>query len=484
MEQRDFDKWLLEFGEVGQVQKLLHSVVEVAGLPGVKQGEMVLFESGQRGQVTTLKKDAIEVLVLARESVKAGVRVVRTGKRISVPVSESLLGHTVDVLGRMIYGDSVSNSEMVWRDVDVVPGGISTRKRINRMMSTGVILVDLMVPLGMGQRELIVGDRKTGKSNLLLQAAATQAKLGSVCVYAAIAKKKIEVKKIEAFLQEKEVWNSSVLVAASSQDSPGEIFLCPYTAMTIAEYFRDQGRDVLVIMDDMSAHAMFYREMSLVSRRFPGRDSYPGDIFYTHSKLLERAGNFVVDGKEVAITCLPVAETVQGDITGYIQTNLMSMTDGHIFFDGDLFFKGRRPAINAFVSVTRVGHQTQTILAREIGRSLMELLTSYERTQGFLKFGAELGESSRQILTIGDRLLGFFDQPIQSSVPYNLQLVSVALLITGMWNGKGLDKAMGVFDTKPEIGELINGIIKESDSMKKLTELVRKNADKLLKIYI
>jgi F-type H+-transporting ATPase subunit alpha len=474
-----FGKYLETYGEVGFAGKLFHSVVEVSGLPSVRSGEMVMFESGQLGQVAALKQGYVEVLALSKETIKVGTRVSRTGAMMSVPVGEKVLAHTVDVLGRVITGEELE-SQGEERPVDIVPSGIASRVKINKPMYTGVILVDLMIPLGMGQRELIVGDRKTGKSHLLLQAAVTQAKLGRVVIYAAIAKKKMEVKKIESFLKEKGVWGNSVVVAASSQDSPGEIFLCPYTAMTIAEYFRDKGRDVLLILDDMSAHAIFYRELSLISRKFPGRDSYPGDIFYVHSKLLERAGNFTVDGKQVSITCLPIAETVQGDITGYIQTNLMSMTDGHVFFDGELYFKGRRPAINPFVSVTRVGHQTQTNLAREAGRALLDLLSSFERTQSFLKFGAELGESSRQILTMGERTLTFFDQPIDVSVPYSLQLVLLALLISGMWGGKNLGKILEAYDKDKEFFKLVDSMVVESESLTALMDKVRRSADRIL----
>ncbi len=475
-----FEKLLEQFGEVGFVETLSHSIAKIKGLPEVRMGEMVMFESGQVGQVMALDSEMVEVLVLSKSAVKVGARVVRVGRTMTVSVGEQLLAHTLDALGRPIWGEPIDASKFEFRPIEMVPSGIVYRKKINKQMSTGVVLVDLMIPLGMGQRELVIGDRKTGKSNLLLQAAVYQARLGRICVYAAIAKKKSEIKRIEAFLQEKGVWGNSVVVATSAQDSAGEIFLCPYTAMSIAEYFRDKGRDVLVIFDDMTSHAQFYRELSLISGRFPGRDSYPGDIFHIHSRLLERGGNFLVDGKEASITCLPIAETVQGDITGYIQTNLMSMTDGHIFFDGELFFKGRRPAINPFVSVTRVGHQTQTSLAREAGRVLLDLLSGYERTQSFLKFGAELGESSRQILTMGDRVLAFFDQPTSKIVPYSMQLVLLAMLVSGMWNGKNLNKLLEAAEKDNTIMEAVDGMVESSDSMNKLIDQVRKSSEKLL----
>jgi F-type H+-transporting ATPase subunit alpha len=310
-----------------------------------------------------------------------------------------------------------------------------------------------------------------------------QAKSGAVCIYAAVGKKQSEIKRVESFLKEAKVWGQSVIVAASVQDSPGEIFCCPYTAMTVAEFFRDHGRDVLLVLDDMSTHAKFYRELSLLLRKFPGRDSYPGDIFHIHSKLLERAGNFRIGRRESSITCIPVAETIQGDITGYIQTNLMSMTDGHIYFDSELFVKGRRPAINPFISVTRVGHQTQTKLTREAGRILLDLLSSYERTQSFVRFGAELGESSRQILTMGDRVLMFFDQPMDRVLPLSVQLIALALLVSGMWNGRDLEKMLTAYEADASLTKLITEIVGNSGSVNELIDNVRASQDKLMGVF-
>ncbi len=476
----NFENFLDTFKEVGFVEKINQSTAEIRGLPDVHLGEMVIFETGQLGQISSLGGEFAEVLVLSKDLLKVGTRTARMGKMLLIPAGKELLGRTIDPLGKVIFGGAMNQLKMEMRQVDIVPSGIAKRKKINQPMHTGIAMVDLMVPLGMGQRELVMGDRKTGKSHLLLQSAVTQVKDGSVCVYAAIAKKKSEVKRIEAFMADQGILNNAVIVAASSQDSPGEIFLCPYSAMGIAEYFRDNGRNVLLVLDDLSTHAMFYRELSLISRKFPGRDSYPGDIFHIHSKLIERAGNFNVDGKEVSITCLPVADTVQGDITGYIQTNLMSMTDGHIYFDVELFFKGRRPAINPFVSVTRVGHQTQTPLAREAGRILMDLLSGYERTQGFLRFGAELGESSRQILTMGERVLAFFNQPINRSIAFNLQLVLLAYLVSGMWNGKNVMKILDAWDKDAALIKLIDEMVNSCDTMNNLIEQTRRNSESIM----
>ncbi len=478
--QSTFEKKLEQFSEVGFVEQVWQSQATISGLPSVTMDEIVEFEDGCIGQVMMLKQNEADVLVFTNKNLQVGTKVVRTGSKLAINISESLLGKTMNGLGKLIEGEIKSDAHKLM--VDVIPEGIASRKIINQPLHTGVPAVDLLVPLGKGQRELIIGDRKTGKSIFLLQAALTQMAEGTVCVYAAIAKKKSEIKNIDKFFVNHKVRNNCVLVATSSQDSPGEIFMTPYTAMTVAEYFRDKGREVLVILDDLSAHAVFYRELSLISRKFPGRDSYPGDIFHVHSKLMERAGNFDVDGKDVAITCLPVAETIQGEMTGYIQTNLMSMTDGHIYFDGELFFKGRRPPVNAFVSVTRVGRQTQTRLAREIGSTLMNILANYEKTQSFLRFGAELGEGSRQTLAMGERVLAYFDQPMDKIVPYELQLVLFGLVITGIWNGKNTLKIIESFETDANLRQLIEEIIKDCDSQNKLIEKLRPHSDKLMAI--
>lgn len=489
---RCFDDYLRESGEVGYVTKTIQSITQAEGLPSVKLGELVIFETAQMGQVTALKPNEIEILVLSHNIVSVGTRVARCSSKMQILVGSHMFGKTVDALGRIV-GDGdpgfKSGSEMAMRDVDIVPSGIVNRKKIERQMVTGVIAVDMMIPIGKGQRELVMGDRKTGKSYLLWKIVLSQAKQGVVCIYTAIGKKKTEIMRAEEYFKKQGVIDNTIIVAAASQDSPGEIFLAPYTAMAIAEYFRDLGKDVLVVYDDMSAHAKFYRELSLLSKKFPGRDSYPGDIFHVHSKLLERGGNYVVrlpDNREVeaAITCIPVVETIQGDITGYIQTNLMSMTDGHIYFDSDLFFKGRRPAINPFISVTRVGHQTQSKLAKDAGRVLFELMSNYERTQSFLRFGAELGENSRQIISMGDKVLAYFDQPPYSVVPVAVQIVMMAMLISGLWDGKHLEGVLQAYESDSKVKKIFDDLVSKTERMSGLIEQVRSQAQGILQFAV
>lgn len=481
MNQSMFEFYLNRTKEVGYVEKVTSSVIVVSGLPGARLAEMVWLENGLVGTVGALGRDAAEVLVFSRQEVETGVRLARTGDSLSVPVGAELLGQTVDALGRRLDGRGWAKS-MVRYKVNVVPVGIAARARIGKPFMTGVTLVDTLVPLGCGQRELVMGDRKTGKTQILLQTILTQAKSGTVCVYAAIGKRKVEIKKLEEFMNTSGVGGNMVLVAASSHDSPAEINQAPQTAMTIAEYFRDSGRQVMVVLDDMTTHAKFYRELSLLAGKFPGRDSYPGDIFHEHSRLLERAGNFKVGEKEVAITLLPVVETVQGDMTGYIQTNTMSMTDGHMFLDAGLFFRARRPAIDPFVSVTRVGHQTQTGLRREVSRELLAVLSAYERSQSFLRFGAELGESSRQILAVGERIYALFDQPVLSIVSENLQVVLVGLIWAGLWNGREVERFIGWHEGDPAVKTMVDGLVTGSDTMSKLLSEIRGKTEAFSKV--
>lgn len=486
MEQLDFANALQSIAEVGFVRRVTQSVVWVEGLPGATLRERVMFESGQVGEITGLMANECEVLLLSKQNVVVGTRVARTGKRFEIPIAPTILGNTVNALGVPIssQGSPIDFSKAELREVDIVATGISSRSKITKSLETGVIILDILIPLGKGQRELIVGDRKTGKSYALARTIVTQAKLGAVWIYVSIGKKMSEIRRIEDYFRSAGIMSNGVIVASGSQDSVGEIFLTPYTGMAIAEYFRDQGRDVLIVLDDMTTHAKFYRELSLLSKKFPGRDSYPGDIFYTQSRLLERSGNFLTKKGEIAITCLPVAETAEGDITGFIQTNLMSMTDGHVYFDSGLYAAGRRPAINPFISVTRVGYQTMSRLRRQISRLTMDALNEYEKAQTFVRFGAELGDATRQILATGEKILQFFNQPMGVVVPINVQLVGWGLLWMGAWDGTQISGLVEAYNHDASVRTRINNLIINSESAEVLIDSLRPMQDDLLKLCI
>lgn len=424
---KDFKQYLDQTGEIGYVEKIVHSIVYVKGLPNVQTYEVVLFENGGQGLVISLRAKYVEILLLTSKSIEVGQQVARTNELLQVPLGPELLGKMLTPLGTTMKGSTIVSKPSELRPVDSEPMGILGRAEVKRPLETGVKIVDLVVPLGRGQRELVVGDRKTGKTLFLMQTMLSQARLGTVCIYASIGKRQSELKGILKFIKDNNIVKNVIVVATVAGDPPGLIYLAPYTAMTIAEYFRDQGKDTLVIMDDMTAHASCYREITLLARRFPGRSSYPGDIFYLHAKLMERAGSF----EKAAITCLPVAEVAMGDLSGYIQTNLMSMTDGHIYFDIDRYNRGIRPAINPFLSVTRVGLQAQSPLVRDLNRQLSSFLVHLEDLKDFMHFGAEVSESLKNTLSLGSKIEELLSQAQLEVVPVNIAI----FLLACVWGG-------------------------------------------------
>jgi F-type H+/Na+-transporting ATPase subunit alpha len=432
---KDFQHYLDNVGEIGYVVQNVHSIVYVSGLPGAHPNEVVIFENKDTGLILSLGREFLEVLVFSNTEVRVGSRVVRTGESVTIGVGEGLLGRMIDPLGAPLDKKG-EIKDLTQSLVDISPPKIVERRNIEEPLMTGVAIVDLISPLGKGQRELVIGDRKTGKTELLLQTMSTQAKLGTVCIYSVIGQKQIDISKLYEFFTSKGIIQNTILLVSSSSDSSGLIYLTPYSAMTIAEYFRDKGMDVLLVLDDMTTHARNYREISLLARKFPGRSSYPGDIFYIHSRLVERAGSF----KKGSITCLPVAESILGDLSGYIQTNLMSMTDGHIFFDIELVSQGKRPAVNPFLSVTRVGHQTQTPLQKDVSRELSVFLVTYDRMKQFMHFGAEVGDTAKNILNLGARVDAFFNQPGTDIVSININTLIIAGLWAGIWSEVKIDQ--------------------------------------------
>lgn len=462
--------------ETGFVEEVKHPVVYVNGLPKARLSELVYFESGCMGVVTSLLDNYVEIMVFSSKAVPVGTQVSRSAEILQVPVGEGLLGNVINSLGESLYENKVIVGIEEYRGIDSVPPAIDMRERVSIPLETGVSLVDFLIPLGKGQRELIIGDRNTGKTTFVLQTLMSQAKLGTICIYAAIGKKKHSIKKIEEQLEKFGLRDRVIIVGSASSDPIGYIYLTPYTAMTIAEYFRDMGKDVLLVLDDLTTHAKYYRELSLISKKFPGRDSYPGDVFYAHSRLLERAGNFKIGDKKVAsITCLPIAEAIEGDITGYIQTNLMSITDGHIFFDRSIYKEGRRPAINYFLSVTRVGRQTQSRVRWGINRELSSFFYLHSKTERFIHFGAELNEGIKSTLEMGTKLDQFFDQTTEEIYPTDLQIILFVLIWSGVLREETQGKirfyklqAQKLYDKDPVFKDRIRKLITSCDDFNQL----------------
>lgn len=476
-----FDYLIKEF-KPGIVEQTVGSLATAVNLPHVKIGEIVAFEEGQYGYVLGVTNDTADLMVLSRTPVTTGSRVVQSGEPLMISVDHGTLGKTLDPLGHVLESWKTKHSKAERRTIDPRPLSIAYRSRIKRFLETGIIALDLMTPLGLGQRELIIGDRKTGKSKMVQQIALHQAQQGVIPIIAMIGKRAVDVKRTENFLEKHGVRRKCVIIATTAEQSPGEIFLTPYTAMTVAEYFRDKGQDTLVIMDDLTTHAKYYRELSLVAGRFPGRESYPGDMFHIHSRLLERAGNFKIKGKEVAISCIPVAESVGGDVTGYIQTNLMSITDGHIFLDSSLFYQGIRPAINSFMSVTRVGRQTQTPLMRDITGVVTLIFKRYDEAQRFLRFGPELTDSVRETLTFGERLKDLFNQTSQDRVAITAQLVLIALLFNRAWDGKGAMLLGHAYEEDAKLASDIDAVVASSNTLQALQQNVHTVTERVLTV--
>lgn len=481
-----FQQLLKQSGEYGTVYQVSHPIVFLEGLPTVKTSEVILFSTGQRAEVFAITRGKIEARIFSNEPVTVGTMATKTNQLLSIPVGPELLGHTIDPLGEPLDPAAAFIKPTTLRDLDATPVGIAGRQKITKHLVTGIALLDLLIPLGRGQRELIIGDRKTGKTSLLMTTIKNQVSEGVIAIYAAIAKKKSDIKRLQEFFVQEKLMDKSIIVATSSYDSPSLIYETPYAAMAIAEYFRDQGIHTLLILDDLSTHAKFYRELSLLARRFPGRDSYPGDIFYIHSKLLERAGNFKhPTKKEVSITCLPVIEIVEGDLTGYVSTNVMGITDGHIYLDSNIYYQGMRPAVNIPLSVTRVGRQTVDKLTRDVNKNLTAFLADYEKLQNLSHFGQELTDDVKKSLKIGELIYKFFNQPYQLTIPLTIQLIILSMILQTIIDSKeSLDKAkkglLDAFHTDQPQKFLMELAVAED--LKTFNESVLKNQDKLREI--
>lgn len=483
-----FDQLLEETKEIGYVALTAYPLLYVKGLPSVKMSEIVQFESGEQGMVISLSEEYAEVVLFSKTSVSIGQRVVRTLKPFSIPISDQYMGTAIDPMGNP-FDDAVKITDIKEeRYIDALPTKLDTRERVTEPLLTGVGIVDAMVPLGKGQRELVLGDRKVGKTAFLLQTMMTQAKLGTLCIYAGIGRKKMEAKYVESFVKNKGISENVISVFSFASDPLGLVYITPYTAMTLAEYYRDQGRDVLVILDDLTAHAKYFREMSLLNRKFPGRESYPGDIFYTHGRMFERAGNFKHESGAKSITCIGVAETVGGDISGYIQTNLMSITDGHIFFDVDIFEEGRRPAVNTFLSVTRVGRQTQSKLRWGVNRELTTFFTLLEKQSRFSHFGGELNEGIKATLEMGERVNALFTQAMGLTMSLNVQIVFYSLVWVGSLNSytkeqikRSAIKMEEKYQSDTAYKALVDGMVEGVEDFNKLLGDISGKAANLMK---
>lgn len=419
--------------EIGFVLSIGDGTAQVWGLTNVCAGEMVEFPSGLTGMVMNLWTDRVGIITFGDDStIKQGDIVKRKGTIVQVPVGHSLLGRVVDALGRPIDGRGSLDTSL-FLPVERKAPGIMDRRSVFEPMQTGVKAIDTMVPIGRGQRELIIGDRQIGKTTLTLDAILNQKNLHQedsqkiVCIYVAIGQKRSTVAHIVSMLEHHDAFSYTIVVAATASEAASLQFLAPYTGCSIGEYFRDNGQHALIIFDDLSKHAVAYRQMSLLLRRPPGREAYPGDIFYLHSRLLERAAKMSDAKGGGSLTALPIVETQGGDVAAYIPTNIISITDGQIFLETDLFYRGIRPAINVGLSVSRVGSAAQVQAMRKLSSSLKLELAQYKELLSFSQFMADLDTSTQNQLNRGHRLVELLKQP--PYMPFSLKDQIIILFI-------------------------------------------------------
>ena len=456
---RTFADYLEETGEYGIVQSIETPLFYVSGLPSVRPQEVVITENGSRGIVQVLLPDLVEVLMLEARMLSHQEKVARVSEPASIGVSEQMLGRVVDPLGSPLDGLGPIAGKKEQLAIDVKAPGILQRSRVVDSLETGVTIVDMMVQVGKGQKELVAGDQKTGKTVFLLQTMARQAQLGIVCIYVCIGKKKSDLKHVETELSKSGSLKNTVIVAATSSDPVSYVYFAPFAGFTIAEFFRNRGQNVLIVLDDMTTHAKYYREIALVAKKTPGRGSYPGDVFHHQARLLERTGNILKeDGTVNSITALPVAETQEGDLTGYIQTNLMAMTDGHIFFDVEEFKRGRRPAISHVLSVTRVGNQTQSTVEKDLRRMITFRLNNYYRFRETSSFGVEIPVQYSTEINFGLKIEALLDQASHAVIPKPLQHLLLGLLFANFWDEKELNQLIS--DKQKIIDSYFSGKLK------------------------
>lgn len=409
--------------KVGHVLEVGDGIARIVGIADVASQEMVHFANGQVGVALNLEEDSVGAIILGSDKgIKEGDEVRTTGKILSVPVGEALIGRVVDPLGNPQDGKGEIKTDTFYPIEKIAPRVIK-RKGVNTPVQTGVKAIDSMIPIGRGQRELIIGDRQTGKTAIAIDTIINQKGENMICVYVAIGQKESKVAKIVAELEKNGAMDYTIVVRTSACDPASLTYLSPFAGCAMGEYFLDKGKDVLVVYDDLSKHAWSYREISLLLRRPPGREAYPGDVFYLHSRLLERACKLDEKYGGGSLTALPIIETQAGDVSAYIPTNVISITDGQIFLESDLFYKGVRPALNVGISVSRVGSAAQTKAMKKVAGRLKLQLAQYRELAVFAQFGSDLDEATQRQLNQGDRLSEILKQKQYAAVPVEKQVV-------------------------------------------------------------
>ena len=424
----------IEMKENGTVITVGDGIATVYGLRSCMANELLRFEDGSFGVAQNLEEETVSVAILSdKDNIQEGSSVYRTGEALSVPVGENLLGRVVNALGAPIDGKGpVETTET--RPVEAIALGIIQRQSVSVPLQTGIKAIDSMIPIGRGQRELIIGDRQTGKTTIAVDTIINQKDTGVLCIYVAIGQKRTSVVQIAQELEKAGALPYTIIVSASAAESAPLQYIAPYAGCAMAEYFREKGQDVLIVYDDLSKHAVAYRALSLLIRRPPGREAYPGDVFYLHSRLLERAVCVAPEYGGGSITALPIIETQAGDVSAYIPTNVISITDGQIFLETELFHSGIRPAINPGISVSRVGGSAQIKGMKKVAGELKLLYAQYRELQAFAQFGSDLDADTKSRLALGERIVKVLKQKRSSPVDVGCQVAIVYAVINGYLN--------------------------------------------------
>ncbi len=417
--------------KVGHVVEIFDGIARVSGLADLKASEMVSFEGGAVGVALNLEEDTAGIIILGDFSkIHEGEVVKATGQILSIPVSDLQIGRVLNALGEPIDGKGVIKTDKR-NPIEKVAPGVITRLSVDQPVQTGIKAIDALIPIGRGQRELIIGDRQTGKTAIAIDTILNQKGQDMICVYVSIGQKDSKLRKLQTRLEEGGAMAYTVIVSAGASEPAALAYIAPYAGVSIAEYFMDQGKDVLIIYDDLSKHAVAYREISLLLRRPPGREAYPGDVFYLHSRLLERACRRNKEYGGGSITALPIIETQAGDVSAYIPTNVISITDGQIFLETDLFYKGIRPAVNVGLSVSRVGGTAQIKAMKKVAGKIKLDLAQFRELEAFSQFGSDLDEGTKKQLERGKRAVEVLKQPQYAPVGTVDQIVTLYALING-----------------------------------------------------
>lgn len=481
------EKWQprVKAREVGTVESVADGVAAVTGLHGVKYGEILAFDGGEKGLALDLNENGAGCILFDDENSYAGEKVYKTGKTAGVGVSDEIIGRVINALGEPIDGKGSFAIER-YMPVESPAPAIIDRSPVNEPLKTGILTVDAMFPIGKGQRELIVGDRQTGKTSLAIDAILNQKGKNVICVYCAVGQKASTVKRLVKTLEENGALEYTVVVFSSAAESAPMQYIAPFSACAVSEYFMHEGKDVLVVYDDLSKHAVAYRTLSLLLGRSPGREAYPGDIFYLHSRLLERSAKLSEEKGGGSITALPIVETLGGDVSAYIPTNVISITDGQLFLESELFLSGQRPAVNVGLSVSRVGGSAQTKAMKKAVGSLRLELAQYREMKTFAQFSGDLDESVKNQFEFGKALTEILVQPLEK--PYSewqevvILVVSLAKITVGLKSGT----IRGFFNEfLPYFAEKYSGIVSDIESGKILSDddaaVIKSGAERFIK---